>query len=317
MLSTLKSSKKFYFSRCYSNKILFPIGNLQFKLKSGLFQLNKRNFSSEVSWNIPKFEENPNKFNQKLGYGLTITILSFFGFSIYNDVWKSKNNEATLFENQPEKRLKLTYAYLLSSLSLTSISLLFLTKTNLLAINRKIPLIYLFISLSLMIITLVRTLQLDYKTQAIKKHGYWLMFNITVAANLISIGKYVGSPLIAQAFLVTGCLVGGLSIVGMKITDENARYLRAFLGIGIGIITGATLGYLFFPIPWFYSIFLYGGLITFNSSTIIHTDLLIKNAKNKKEFDPLLESLGLYLDFIQIFARIFELLIGENEKIFF
>lgn len=312
MLSILKSSKNMFGT--VSHKLFFQFQTLNSKSKSGLLLsfLNKQNFSNEISWNIPKFEEHPNRSYQKLGYGLSLAILGYLCFSI-NDVF-NKNNEVILLENQPKERIKLSYAYLLSSLCITSISSIFLFNTKLLAFNLRLkPLTYLMIYLPLTFLTLIPTMVYDYKTQTKEKHISWVAFNIVMAGNLISIGLY-GGPLIAQAVLATGCLVGGLSIVGMKITDETAIYLRPILGIGIGVITGATLGYLFFPMPFLYNISLYGGLVVFSGTTITDTNLLIAKAKNEKEFDPLGESISLYLDVLLIFIRIVQLLNNDEKK---
>ncbi len=121
---------------------------------------------------------------------------------------------------------------------------------------------------------------------------------------------FYGGPLVAQTALVTGCIVGTLSLVASNCDPEKLSQFDGPLAIGLGVIVAAGFGSLFFPMPLLHSVSLYGGL------ALTDTGKLISNAKNLPDdkYDPINESLGIYLTTLNIFIRVLEFLAKLEEK---
>jgi FtsH-binding integral membrane protein len=62
------------------------------------------------------------------------------------------------------------------------------------------------------------------------------------------------------------------------------------------------------------SMSLYGGLVLFSLYLLYDTQNVIKKAETMEEFDPILESLNIYMDIINIFIRIVTILSLDEEQ---
>jgi len=71
--------------------------------------------------------------------------------------------------------------------------------------------------------------------------------------------------------------------------------------MGLGALIGINLLSIFYPSPALFNMWLYGGLFLFGALVLYDTQKIIYNAKMKRVFDPLNESLGIYLDAINLF----------------
>ena len=58
------------------------------------------------------------------------------------------------------------------------------------------------------------------------------------------------------------------------------------------------------PSPMFFNFWLYGGLALFGAYVLYDTNLIMHNARNRPNFDPINESFSIYQDAIQIFIRL-------------
>ena len=65
--------------------------------------------------------------------------------------------------------------------------------------------------------------------------------------------------------------------------------------IGLGLVN------MFWPSPLMTSFLLYGGLLLFGGFVLYDTQKILHNAQMKFRFDPMGESIGMYLDAIIIF----------------
>lgn len=77
--------------------------------------------------------------------------------------------------------------------------------------------------------------------------------------------------------------------------------MGGMLSIGLGALIGVSLLSMFWPSPALTNIWMYGGLVLFGGFVLFDTQKIIFNAKKKAVYDPLNESLGIYLDAINIF----------------
>ena len=91
-----------------------------------------------------------------------------------------------------------------------------------------------------------------------------------------------------------------------------------WLHIG-GILSSCLFGLLavwvlslFFSIPFFHSILLYGGLVVFSLYVAYDTAVMIENANNGNK-DAMIDSINLFIDFLAIFKRILIILAEARE----
>ena len=219
--------------------------------------------------------------------------------------------------NDVTKRINATYCYVLGGLSMTAASSIMLFKTRLphiiLSMN---PMAFFGVNLVCSIGSLVFLLRTDYNANPVMKHVAWTGFNV-VTAGALSIVGFFATSVIAQAALATGCIIGGISMIGATINHanpDNLTKLQMPLGIGLGVVVAAGLGSILFPISLLENIWLYGGLAIFGCLTATDTNELIERAKHNEKYDPINESLSIYLDTINIFIRLVILLSDIKPK---
>ena len=58
---------------------------------------------------------------------------------------------------------------------------------------------------------------------------------------------------------------------------------------------------MFYPNPVLFNMYMYGGIALFGAFTMYDIQKIIFNAKNKTVYDPINESMHLYLDAINLF----------------
>ncbi len=85
--------------------------------------------------------------------------------------------------------------------------------------------------------------------------------------------------------------------------------------MGCGAMLGVGLMMMFRPSNALMNIWLYGGLVLFGAFVLYDVQKIIYNAKSKGYYDPVNESLGIYLDTIMIFQRfLFIFMNNKNRK---
>lgn len=63
-----------------------------------------------------------------------------------------------------------------------------------------------------------------------------------------------------------------------------------------------------------YSISLYGGLVLFSMFMLYDTQRIVRKAEAYHDFDPINESISIYLNTINIFIRLAQILSGGNRR---
>ena len=206
------------------------------------------------------------------------------------------------------------YTYLLGSVASTAGMATYMFKSGFAArIMSLNPWVSLGGSLVLTIGTMLGTQMISYEN-TLPKHAMWLAFNSCIAASLAPLG-YLGGPIVLKAAAVTGCVVGALSIAGAAAPSEDWLQFRGPLSIGLGIVVGASLCQMFFPASsLLYNISMYGGLAVFGGFVMYDTAKMRRMAQYSPRFDPINASLGVYMDSVNIFVRVAQLLAGGNRK---
>jgi len=71
---------------------------------------------------------------------------------------------------------------------------------------------------------------------------------------------------------------------------------------------------MFWPSPALFNIYLYGGLFLFGAFVLYDIQKIIHSAKLKPVYDPINESIGIYLDTIIIFERFLMIFMQNKNK---
>lgn len=164
------------------------------------------------------------------------------------------------------------------------------------------------------IYTVVDSDKKDGASQKIK----WVAFNILMGASLSVIGFY-SKQLITQAAAISLAIGGTATLISYLAPDETflkwqGPILNGLTGLSIaGFISG------FFPKQAAeYGVnkaISYLGLLAVSGILMGSTQRLFKEAKSlsTKKFDPIISSLGVYLDGVNIFVRVINI-IAESQK---
>ena len=101
-----------------------------------------------------------------------------------------------------------------------------------------------------------------------------------------------------EASLVTGALVGGLSLIASVAPSDQFLYMGGALSIGLGVVFAASVGTMFVGAGGImHQVSLYGGLTLFSGFMLYDTQKAIEKAKTYPDalFDPINQSLHIYL----------------------
>lgn len=222
-------------------------------------------------------------------------------------------SESGTSESEVRNRIKRAYGYVLGGLGITGVSAFAFYRAGLPAvIMRTNPWIFLGVSLATSIPLMIGTQVVDYRVDPTLKHVLWGSFHVSMAGGLSILGV-AGGPLIAQAAMATGCVVGGMSLLASRASPGSLTKYEAPLGAGLGILVAVGLGNMIFPMPILYNVMLYGGLFVFSGLLLEDTARLLDDAEHASSFDPINEGLAIYLDTINIFQKMV-LILMEMEK---
>lgn len=132
---------------------------------------------------------------------------------------------------------------------------------------------------------------------------------------------FVGGPILLRAAWYTAGVVGGLSTIAVCAPSEKFLTLGGPLAMGLGVVFASSLAGMFLPASTalgagLYSISLYGGLLLFSGFLLYDTQKIIKRAETQTmtAFDPVNNSIAIYLDTLNIFIRIVSILAGGGNR---
>eukprot|EP00298_Acanthocystis_sp_HF-20_P009565 c18381_g1_i1.p1 GENE.c18381_g1_i1~~c18381_g1_i1.p1 ORF type:complete len:153 (+),score=64.64 c18381_g1_i1:33-491(+) len=141
------------------------------------------------------------------------------------------------------------------------------------------------------------------------KLASWGTFNTIMGATFAPV-CFMGGPVIVRAAIYTGVVVGSLSLVAMSAHSDKFLSWGQPLALGLGVILITSLGRIFLPAHLFLThsimdnIVIYGGTAVFSGLVLYDTQKIVAVAKRSPRFDPINESLGIYLDTINLFQLI-------------
>ena len=154
----------------------------------------------------------------------------------------------------------------------------------------------------------------NYHQSPALKHGLWFSFLTATALGMVPLINMASMPIIYDALFATGFTMGGLGLVAYNAPSEQFLKWGGALGMGMAGMIGISFMQMFFPSPALFNFWLYGGLVLFSAFVLYDVQKLIHSAKSKPYFDPINESLGLYLDAIILFKHFLMIFMNNNSR---
>jgi growth hormone-inducible transmembrane protein len=130
--------------------------------------------------------------------------------------------------------------------------------------------------------------------------------------------------IIARAGLYTLAMMGSISFVGATAKQEKYLYLGGPLLAGVAIVAVSGFAPLILPatairtLAFTENIWLYGGLAVFGGFTLYDVQKVLMHARMAERGlvrpDPVNESISLELDFLNIFVRMVQILMMNQQR---
>ena len=149
------------------------------------------------------------------------------------------------------------------------------------------------------------------------KYAAWSAFNVSQALVLSPL-LFLQPALLARAGLYTVAMMGSISFVGATAKQEKYLYLGGPLLAGCALVAVSGFAPLVLPataartLMWTERVWLYGGLAVFGGFTLYDTQKILHHARLAErglvKKDAVNESIGLTLDFLNIFIRMVQIL---------
>lgn len=146
------------------------------------------------------------------------------------------------------------------------------------------------------------------------KFGAYTAFNATVGLSL-SPWLYVGGPMLMQAATYTGALSASLCFAGVTAPSRQFFFLSGPLTMAMCAVSLASLASSLMPAARLtHNFSLYGGLATFAGYLLYDANVLMERARLHRHFDPFEESVGVYLDTVNVFVRVLVVLVDSEAR---
>merc|ERR1719362_1834504 len=141
------------------------------------------------------------------------------------------------------------------------------------------------------------------------------VINAAWGLSMVGLCGIAGGAIVQQAALITGCIIGGMSTAAMVSPSDTFLRMGPYLGVGLGVVIAASLGGMFFPgSSLLMNVSLYGGLGLFGLMSAHDAQRVLHDAQVAQQFDPIGEQMGLYMDAVNIFVRIVQILMMQQGR---
>lgn len=238
--------------------------------------------------------------------------LGYYGLGMSNE--PSIYDHSTVWPQYVRDRIHATYAYFGGSCILTAASAAAVFQTDaLLQLIMRTGWISTMVTMGIVMATGALTQALPYEPGLGTKQLAWAL-HCAVLGAVIAPMCFLGGPLLLKAFMYTGGIVGGLSVVAACAPSERFLHIGGPLAIGLGLVFAASLASMWLPPTTaigagLASLSLYGGLILFSGFLLHDTQRVVKAAEHYPEhghhvFDPISHAMAIYMDALNIFIRI-------------
>lgn len=210
-------------------------------------------------------------------------------------------------------RVGQTYAYLAAGLTMTAgVAMFAFQRGFAMKMAQMNPMVLCFGGLAASIGCMIGTRATPYDNPM--KHIWWSGFNVVNGLTLVPIGM-LGGALVTQAAMITACIVGSLSAVAACSPGDTFLNMGPMIGCGLGVVVAASLGSMFFPSSGLLmNVCLYGGLGVFGLKLCYDTQKTVYHAQMDNNFDPINNEIGIYLDTLNIFIRVVQILAMSGRR---
>lgn len=248
--------------------------------------------------------------------------LCYYGIGLSNEI--GAIDKAYIWPEYVRDRIRTTYAYFGGSIMITAASAMSVFQSRaLMNLLMKNSWVSIALSLGAVIGTGMVARSLPYEKGLGPKQLAWMVHSSVVGA-LIAPLCLLGGPLLIRAACYTAGVVGGLSTVAACAPSEKFLNMGGPLAMGLGVVFVSSLGTMFLPPTTalgagLYSMSLYGGLILFSGFLLYDTQRIMRNSEMHPvyaihPYDPINESISIYMDTINIFIRIVQILAGGGSR---
>lgn len=158
----------------------------------------------------------------------------------------------------------------------------------------------------------------------IQKYALWTAFNATQAAFVAPLLFIAPPAIMARAGLYTLAMMGSISLVGATAKQDKYLYLGGPLLAGVAIVAVSGFAPLVLPatavrtLAFTENLWLYGGLAVFGGFTLYDVQKVLNHARLAQRglmrADPVNESISLELDFLNIFVRMVQILMMNQNR---
>lgn len=118
---------------------------------------------------------------------------------------------------------------------------------------------------------------------------------------------------VAAAAGVTALIFACFSLAALLATSRKFLYLHGILASCLLGLVGLSVLNIFFAVPWFSALWLYGGLILFSLFVVVDTQIILERAEHG-DCDVVFAALDLFLDMLNIFVRVLIILNRSRER---
>ncbi|KAI0393728.1 Bax inhibitor family protein [Xylariaceae sp. FL0594] len=171
--------------------------------------------------------------------------------------------------------------------------------------------------------TMIGTRSID-PDNYVPKYALWTAFNATQAAFIAPLVAFAPGALIARAGLYTVAMMGSISVVGATAKQEKYMYIGGPLLAGAALVAVSGFAPLLLPatavrtLALTEKVWLYGGLAVFGGFTLYDVQKILHHARLAErgiiKKDPVNESISLELDFLNIFVRMLQILMMQQNR---
>lgn len=256
------------------------------------------------------------------GSGLGLGALCFYGLASRQDAIIDKS---LAWPKHVQDRIHATFAYFGASIGVAATSAYFVTRTPaLMRLVSSNSLLAFGVTIAALIGLGSISASIPYSPGFGPKQMAWLAHSSLLGAIIAPI-SVVGGPLIMRAALMTAGVISSLSLVAVCAPSEKFLNIGGPLAMGFGLVFASSLATMFLaPTSAIgasaYSISIYGGLLLFSAFLLYDVQKIVKRAEHTplygtRPYDPIQNSMAVFIDTLNIFTRILAMLgMGGQKK---
>jgi len=249
--------------------------------------------------------------------------LAFYGLGLSNEA--GAVDRQVMWQPYVKERIRDTYMYFGASIGATAASaaMIFRSPAAMNVVMRQ-GWVALGVTIAAMIGSGMVARSIPYQEAPSAKQLAWLVHCAVIGAVVAPV-CLMGGAIVTRAAWYTAGMVGGLSTVAACAPSDKFLNWGGPLAMGLGVVFCASIGSAFLPPSsamgaGLYSVAIYGGLILFGMFLLYDTQKIIHRAERHPvgygapPFDPVNASMGIYMDTINIFIRIAQILGMSKRK---